>query len=118
MLLRKEKKQRHWEEYDYGLAQAIDILDRERCKKCGLDAWHAYSENDQEIMFKIVEHTCHGCAHLEQHEHKKSDKAPKKFGVTEMVEAVHTDTTLIPPVYDTPLPGREPWLEEMRDKRK
>lgn len=117
MLLRKEKKQRHWEPYDYGLAQAIDILDRERCKKCGLDAWHAFSENE-DVLFKIVEHTCHGCAHLEQHEDKKSDSAKKQYGVTEMVEAVHSDTTLAVPVYDTPLPGRDEWLEEMRGKRK
>lgn len=118
VLLRKEKKQRHWEPYDYTLAQAVEILDRERCKKCGVEGWYAYSENS-EIAFKIEEHTCYSCAHLEEHEDKQSNSKAKKFGVTEQVKAVHVDDEYAdkgaPP---TPLPTRTEWLLEMQKKLK
>lgn len=116
ILLMRKKKQRHWEPYDYTLALAIELLDRERCKKCGVEGWHAYSENS-EIAFKIQEHTCYACAHLEEHEDKQSDSKTKKFGVTEMVVAIHVDDEYAdkdaPP---TPLPGRSDWLKEMQKK--
>lgn len=91
------------------------MLSNERCKKCGTEAWHAYTENN-EITYIIDKHTCHSCAHLEAHEDKKSDKDKKEFGVTEMVKAVHVDTELAEPVYDTPLPGRADWLKDMLNK--
>jgi len=92
-LLRKKKRQRHWEPWDYGLAEAIHMIDNEKCRKCGTEMWIAFNE-DRDIQFEIDEHTCHACAHLEMHEDKKSDKEPKKFGVTEFVKPVHADSEL------------------------
>lgn len=69
------------------------MIDAEKCRKCGIDFWLAYSD-DPEIQFEIDEHTCHACAYQEQHEDKKSDKDPKKFGVTEFVVPVHSDSEL------------------------
>lgn len=116
VLLMKEKKQRHWEPYDYTIAMAIEILDRERCKKCGVEGWHAYSENS-EIAFKIEEHTCYACAHLEEHEDKQSNSKAKKYGVTEMVRPIHVDDEYsekgAPPAQ---LPTRSEWLQEMQKK--
>lgn len=86
----KTKKQRHWEVWDYGLAEAATRLANERCRKCGTEAWYAHSENN-EIAFEISKHTCYGCAHLEQEADKKSDKDKKEFGVTPQVRAVHVD---------------------------
>lgn len=112
----REKKQRHWKPYDFTIAMALELLDRERCKKCGVEGWHAFSENS-EIAFKIEEHNCYACAHLEEYEDKQSNSKAKKFGVTEMVRAVHVDDE-----YSTddtpasPLPGRKDWLEEMYKK--
>lgn len=95
---------------------ALELLDRERCKKCGTEGFHAYSEN-AEIGFKIEEHTCYACAHLEEYEDKQSDSKKKNYGVTEMVVAVHIDDEYAdkdaPP---TPLPTRGDWLKEMENK--
>lgn len=92
-LLRKKKKQRHWEPWDYGLAEAIHMIDNEKCRKCGVPVWKGCSENS-DIQFQIEEHHCYSCAYLEQHEDSKPEKEQKKFGVTEFVEAVHADTEL------------------------
>lgn len=101
----KEKNQRHWEVWDYGFAEAAAKLASEVCRKCGTEAWHAHSENNV-IDFEIVEHNCYGCAHLEEVESKKSDKAKKKFGVTEQVRAKNV-------FEDEELPGRADWLKEI-----
>lgn len=90
--------------WDYGLAEAANRLANERCKKCGVEAWHAHSE-DANILFKLEEHKCHACAHLEEVEDKKSDKEKKKHGVTEQVVAIHA--------LDEALPSRSDWIEEV-----
>lgn len=110
----KTKKQRYWEVWDYGLAEAASRLAAERCKKCGTEAWHAHSENAL-IGFELSKHTCYGCAHLEEVEDKKSDKDKKEFGVTEQVKAVHVDWEL---GSTDPLPTRHEWIEEMIAKQK
>lgn len=74
-----------------------------------MEAWHAHSENNL-IGFEIDNHTCYGCAHLEEVESKKSDKDKKKFGVTEQVKAVHIDWDS---GSDEPLPSRSDWIEEV-----
>lgn len=105
----KTQKQRHWEVWDYGLAEAANRLAGEKCRKCGTDAWHAHSEN-REIAFEVTKHTCYGCAHLEQEEDKKSSKDKKEFGVTPQVRAVHVDWEN---GSEDPLPGRADWLKEI-----
>lgn len=111
----KTKKQNHWEVWDYGLAEAADKLHRETCKGCGLPAWHAFTE-DATVIYELDKHKCNSCAFLEQEKDKKSDKDKKEFGTTEMVKAVHSDTQLVVPVHDTPLPGRADWLADMLAK--
>lgn len=116
-LLRKKKKQRFWETYDYGLAEAIHTLDAEKCRKCGTSAHEAFSE-DPNIQFAIDEHTCHACAFLEDYEDKKSDKDKKKFGVTEFVksEYVGFDEEGKELIGEVPLTARQDWLNSLRDK--
>jgi len=92
-LLRKQKKQRHWEVWDYGLAEAVNMIDNEKCRKCGTEMWLAFSE-DRDIQFEVEDHACHACAHLEEVQDKRSDKDAKKYGVTEFVKAVHADSEL------------------------
>lgn len=116
ILLMRKKKQRHWEPYDYTLAMAIELLDRERCKKCGTEGWYAYSENS-EIAFKIETHTCYSCAHIEEHEDKKADSKAKNYGVTEMVVPVHVNDEFAEKDSEpSPLPTRSDWLKEMQKK--
>jgi hypothetical protein len=58
----------------------------ERCPKCGVPAWWAYSTNP-EIEFELDEHTCHSCAFKADEEGKLKDEP----GVTRIVRAVHID---------------------------
>lgn len=55
---------------DYVFAMACRILEEERCGKCGVAAWHAYS-TDNSIAFHDEEITCHSCAHKENSEKDK-----------------------------------------------
>lgn len=55
---------------DYVFAMACAALERERCTKCGVAAWHAYS-TDNSIAFHDEEITCYGCAHREETEKDK-----------------------------------------------
>lgn len=50
-------------------------MDTERCPKCGVVSWWAYS-TDNSIEFEIHERTCHSCAHKERHE---ADQAKAKI---------------------------------------
>ena len=113
-LLRKKKKQRHWETWDYGLAEAINTLDAEKCRKCGSDAAVAFNE-DANIQFEIEEHTCHACAFQEQYDDKKSDKDKKKFGTTEFVKPVYLDfdESGREVVGEVPATIRQDWLKSM-----
>lgn len=56
---------------DYAVATACGVLERERCQRCGVAAWHAYS-TDNSITFHDEEVTCYGCAHKEKVEKDKT----------------------------------------------
>lgn len=69
---------------DYSLAVAFETLDSEKCGKCGLPAWHAFSE-DNSIEFEMDEHKCHACEYKEKADEKVKKEKP---GVTRFVKAV------------------------------
>lgn len=97
---------------DFGLALAVDILDQEKCGKCGTPAWWAFSE-DNNIQFEVDEHKCEACAFLDEHESKQKDD-DKKFGVTETVKVVHVDWEFGDK--DAKLPTRSDWYAELAKK--
>ena len=73
--------------HDYALAMAVNILDNEKCPKCGVASWWAFS-TDNTIEFEVHEQTCHSCAHKEQHEAKLArEKVKPKAGTTMFVKA-------------------------------
>lgn len=115
-LLRKKKKQQHWETWDYGLAEAIYNIDQEKCRKCGTDASVAFNE-DANIEFEIDEHVCYACAYLEKHENDTSGKdKKKKYGVTEFVKPKYLDFDEEGKevLGDIPQDIRKQWLESLR----
>lgn len=63
---------------------AYESLDAEKCGKCGVPAWYAFSE-DNRIAFKLDEHECHSCAHKERTEKNMKDAEKDKPGVTRFV---------------------------------
>lgn len=101
-----------WDRHDYAIAEALYILDSEKCPKCGTPAWWAFSEN-AEIQFEVEETTCHACAHLEQHEEKHSNSKSKRHGITDTVKVVHADWEM---GEETPLPSRNDWYAELKAK--
>lgn len=103
IMLGRKKKQRYFEHYDYALAVAMEILDDEKCPKCGLPAWHAYSENNA-IGFELDHITCHSCEFKELEEKKNKDEDHP--GRTVFVKAYSE-------VEGEPLPGRRDFQEEV-----
>ncbi len=80
--IHKDRDKPHWA--DYVLATAYETIDSEKCGKCGVPAWHAFSE-DSSVAFAMDEHTCHSCEFKEKADKKVKEEKP---GVTRFVKAV------------------------------
>jgi hypothetical protein len=100
-MLRREKKQKKWKKYDFALATAYQILEDEKCPKCGMASWHAFSENS-EIEFEIQHMDCYACEYKETYEAREKKQ---KAGRTNHVVAKHID--------GEELPGRREFFEEL-----
>ena len=96
----KDRNKPHWA--DFVLATAFESLEAEKCGKCGVPAWHAFSE-DPTIAFAMDEHTCYACEHKEKIDKKVKEEKP---GVTRFVKAV-------PEEGFTELPTRAKFQEDM-----
>lgn len=92
----------HWA--DYALAVAYETLDAEKCPKCQVPIWWAYSENNS-IDFAHDHIDCQSCTWDEQA--KKQIKTDKP-GRTLFVKAV--------PVEGMTLPNRNDFQTEMIEK--
>lgn len=77
------KNPRKVKQHDYALAMAVQILDDEKCPKCGVPAWWAYSENSN-IEFSLEHIDCEACK-FQEDEEKKIKTKPK--GRTNYVKA-------------------------------
>lgn len=102
MIIGKHKDRDKPHEADYVLATAFETLEAEKCGKCGVPAWHAFSE-DNSIAFAMDEHKCHSCEHKEKEDKKVKEEKP---GVTRFVKAV-------PEEGFTELPSRASFQESM-----
>jgi hypothetical protein len=78
----KDRDKPHWA--DFVLATAFESLEAEKCGKCGVPAWHAFSE-DNTIEFAMDEHKCHACEFKEKADEKVKKEKP---GITRFVKAV------------------------------
>lgn len=96
----KKAKKPHWA--DYSLITAYETLDAEKCPKCQVPIWWAYSENNS-IDFEHDHIDCESCKWDEQA--KKNIKVDKP-GRTTFVKA-------IPAAGETKLPTRADFQEEM-----
>jgi hypothetical protein len=87
------------------LAQAYQTIEDEKCPKCGVPIWHAYSE-DNIIEFELDHIDCYACAHKDEAEEKEKKKTP---GRTTFVKAKSA-------LEDEPLPTREDFWRELAEK--
>jgi predicted nucleic-acid-binding Zn-ribbon protein len=97
----KKRDKPHWA--DYALALAYETLESEKCPKCGVPAWHAYSENNA-IAFEHDHIDCQSCAYDEMNSKGKK----KRPGRTEYVKAI--------PEEGCELPDRKDFQQEMLAK--
>lgn len=86
MIIGKHKDRDKPHAMDFVLATAFETIEAEKCGKCGVPAWWAFSE-DSAVAFEMDEHVCHSCAHKEQDDKKNAKKDPKP-GVTRFVKAI------------------------------
>lgn len=105
MILGKHKDRDKPHEADYVLAMAYETIDAEKCGKCGVPAWWAFSE-DNSVAFVMDEHTCHSCEYKEKADKKVKEEKP---GVTRFVKAVPEEG------FDA-LPTRTDFQEDMLKK--
>lgn len=92
MILGKHKDRDKPHEADYVLAMAFETLEAEKCGKCGVPAWWAFSE-DNRVAFEMDKHECHSCAHKEKEDKKVKEEEP---GVTRYVKAVPEEGCELP----------------------
>lgn len=83
--------QRVWLPLDYALAEALYILDNEKCSGCNLPIWHAMSEDGESVDYETEEHTCYACQFLEGERKKNKTEKP---GTSLSVKAVHPNWEL------------------------
>lgn len=98
----RKRDKPHW--LDYALALAYETIESEKCPKCGVPVWHAYSENNV-IEFEHDHIDCQSCMWDEQNTHAKERKKP---GRTKYVKPV--------PVEGCELPTRADFQKEMLEK--
>jgi len=70
---------------DYNFAHAVQTLMEEKCPKCGVPIWWAFSSSS-EIDYKLKTITCFGCQHKEI-----SGEEELKPGESQVVYAVPAD---------------------------
>lgn len=99
----RKRDKPHW--LDYALALAFETVEQEKCPKCGVPIWHAYSENNA-IGFEHDHIDCQSCLFDEQNTSKSEKKKP---GRTKYVKAV--------PEEGCELPSRQDFQKEMLAKQ-
>jgi hypothetical protein len=93
----------HW--LDYALALAYETIEQEKCPKCGVPIWYAYSENNA-IAFEHDHIDCQACMFDEQNTPKKERQKP---GRTKYVKPI--------PEEGCELPTRQDFQQEMLAKQ-
>jgi hypothetical protein len=99
----RKRDKPHW--LDYALALAYETIEQEKCPKCGVPIWYAYSENNF-IEFEHDPSDCQACVYDEQNTSKSEKKKP---GRTKYVKAI--------PVEGEKLPTRGDFQTEMLAKQ-
>lgn len=97
----KKRDKPHWA--DYALAMAYETIESEKCQKCGIPIWWAYSENST-IDFEHDHIDCQSCLFDE----KNKPKNPKA-GRTLFVKAIPVEG------FDE-LPTRADFMAEMMER--
>jgi hypothetical protein len=72
-ILRSGNANGAWKEYDYLLAEALEILDSEYCQMCSQPKWLCHSDSD-EIQFRITDDHCYASERIEKKQKANAEK--------------------------------------------
>ena len=108
-ILRKNANGR-WSEYDFLLAEAVELLESEYCQRCGQPRYLCHNESD-EIRFRVRDGHCLA---TEQIEHRQKRNAEQKGYDPAGVNLIAVPYSVI----GKPLSEyRDPYYEELAKKR-
>ena len=108
----RKRDKPHWA--DYALATAYETLESEKCPKCAVPIWFAYSENNA-IDFEHDHIDCQSCAWDEQNTRKGEKPRP---GRTKYVKAVPVEGMELPTRADFQLEMIELALKKAEKEKK
>lgn len=100
-----------WEPWDYALARAYTILEKEKCSQCGNWVWVCHSSRS-DVAFVTGKDICHATAAVQETEwresHKPTDKLDK--ATKDGFGRRHYPKTKL--LYDAEMPTREEYYEQ------
>lgn len=98
-----------WNDFDFLLVEAMQILEDETCNECGNPIWVCRNEDATHVGFKIKTTICYGKAELDRWQ-AAQEKRNKKLGPGEMpyILAYTYD--------DSPMPTRASFYKSLSDK--
>lgn len=99
-----------WNEFDFLLVEAMQILEDETCSNCGNPIWICRNDDASNVGFKVKTSVCYASAEMEKwNERQEKQKNKKKtYGESPYV---------IPYTYDdSPLPTRTQYYQGLLDK--
>lgn len=108
MILRKSKLRHTFSEMDFLIAEAVTLLEGERCAQCGLPKWICQS-NDPDIEIDLVKEECNAVRKKAKREEKDQKDKKDTAGVAYGFEPyTHSGTPLEQ--------FREPFYRERNEK--
>jgi hypothetical protein len=97
-----------WQPIDWHLQEAVHVLNRQICKRCGNPIWYCHSA-DNRIDFEVKVGVCYAEAEIE--DHKKTDR--RELGAGEYYYAVAVGLDNGKDMPRDPLPSREEAMRKM-----
>jgi|AntAceMinimDraft_7_1070363.scaffolds.fasta_scaffold01931_6 hypothetical protein len=97
-MLFHEQPNEPWNEFDFLLVEAMQILQDETCNQCGNPIWICRNEEANNVGFKIKKSKCFAQAELDKHREKEEKKktSKKAYGETDYASAYTYDGTEFP----------------------
>lgn len=110
-----------WEDFDFKLIEAYQMLVDETCKVCGQPTWLCRSE-DPDLIFEVRSSVCLADKAMKKKEQARQERNEKKNG-NGKVKANQADfgkhwfalPTMIPESGRTDLPTRQDFYKQMSD---
>jgi hypothetical protein len=108
-LLFREQPTDPWNEFDFLLVEAYQMLEDETCTECGNPIWICRNESATNVGFKIKTTKCFAKAELDKW-NEKQEKKKAKLSHGEM-------PYIVPYTYDEgPMPSRKQYYQSLSDK--